>query len=174
MSSPVTKANRKEFTNIQRGKAERAPVAQNLGDLQARVRVNASDLGIWLTINLQTDYLHADGKAKLGEYVKIGSEILGGYEGQVFLGLQFLKAIFRQALRLADKDNKLLSLLFTVPSEHRQRLSDAAMRIHTCMPGEFTYANSQDESFKFLACHYSWYARYAEKVLLFALSLSLR
>jgi hypothetical protein len=174
MSSPVTKTNRKEFTNIQRGKAERAPVAQNLGHLQARVRVNASDLGIWLTINLQMNYLHADGKAKLGEYVKIGSEILGGYECQVFLGLQFLKAIFRQALRLADKDNKLLSLLFTVPPEYRQRLSEAAMHIHTCMPGEFNYANSQDESFKFLACHYSWYARYAEKVLLFALSLSVR
>ncbi|KAJ7199584.1 hypothetical protein GGX14DRAFT_401186 [Mycena pura] len=129
MLSPVTKANHNEFTNIQRGKA---------GWLMA------SNRGIWLTINLQMDYLHMDRKAKLGEYVKIGSKMLGG-----------------QALRLVDKDNKLLSLLFTLPSEYHQLLSDAAMHICTCMPGEFQSTNSQDESFEFLACHYSWYAWYS-------------
>jgi hypothetical protein len=33
------------------------------------------------------NYLHAGGKAKLGEYVKISSDILEGYDGLVFLGL---------------------------------------------------------------------------------------
>ncbi|KAJ6523640.1 hypothetical protein B0H19DRAFT_1085702 [Mycena capillaripes] len=115
--SPVTKANRNEFTNTQRGKAEGAPVAKNLRDLQA-----------WVQFNMTVNHLHAGGKAKQGEYVKIRSDILEGH-----------------ALHMVDDNSKLLSLLFVVP------------------PREFKDANSQDAFFKYLACHYSWYARYAEK-----------
>ncbi|KAF8218030.1 hypothetical protein K438DRAFT_2006955 [Mycena galopus ATCC 62051] len=128
-ASPVTKANRNEFTDTQRGKAKGATVAKTLDDLQARV-----------------NYLHAGGKAKLREYVKIRSDILEG-----------------RALHLVDNNGKLLSLLFMVPPKYRQRLFNAIMHIHTCMPGEFKDADSREIFFKYLACHYSWYARYAEK-----------
>ncbi|KAK7063409.1 hypothetical protein R3P38DRAFT_2490544, partial [Favolaschia claudopus] len=104
--SPVTKANRNEFTDSQREKAEVAYMAQDLEDLQDEV----------------------------------------------------------QALHIVDDNGQLLSLLFKVPEEYRQLLNDAIMHIHTCMPGEFKDANSRDEFFRYLACHYSWYARYAEKV----------
>ncbi|KAJ7500567.1 hypothetical protein B0H11DRAFT_2189430 [Mycena galericulata] len=90
--------------------------------------------------------LHEGGTTKLGQYIEINSEILAGH-----------------ALHITDANGKLLSLLFTVPLEYRQQLADAIMHIHACMPGEFKDDDSRREFFKYLSCHYSWYARYAEK-----------
>lgn len=75
---------------------------------------------------------------------------------------------FSKALRIEDKKGKLLSFLFTIPPEYRQQLAYAIQHIHTCMPGEFKTEDSRREFFKYLACHYSWYARYAEKVSYFS------
>ncbi|KAJ7657083.1 hypothetical protein B0H17DRAFT_1213611 [Mycena rosella] len=94
----------------------------------------------------QLSELHEGGTAKLGSYVEISSKILDGH-----------------ALRINDSPGKLLSFLFTVPPEYCQLLSDAILRIHECMPGEFKDEDSRAEFFKYLSCHYSWYARYAEK-----------
>ncbi|KAJ7710571.1 hypothetical protein B0H17DRAFT_1324253 [Mycena rosella] len=94
----------------------------------------------------QLSELHEGGTAKLGSYVEISSKILDGH-----------------ALRINDSTGKLLSFLFTVPPEYRQLLSDAILHIHECMPGEFKDEDSRAEFFKYLSCHYSWYARYAEK-----------
>ncbi|KAK7027070.1 hypothetical protein R3P38DRAFT_2527335 [Favolaschia claudopus] len=78
----------------------------------------------------------------------------------------------RQALRLEDSTGKLLSLLFTVPAEYRQVLSDAIQHIYTAMPGAlFKDEDSSRKFFQYYACHYSWYARYAEKVVLLLLYL---
>ncbi|KAJ7218885.1 hypothetical protein B0H12DRAFT_1153042, partial [Mycena haematopus] len=73
--SPINKKTRNSFTEAQRQKAELAPSAENLDDLQARL-----------------NHLHADGKTKLGQYVKINSDILEG-----------------RALRIVDSNDKLLS-----------------------------------------------------------------
>ncbi|KAJ7708926.1 hypothetical protein B0H17DRAFT_1124715 [Mycena rosella] len=94
----------------------------------------------------QLSELHEGGTAKLGSYVEISSKILDGH-----------------ALRINDSTGKLLSFLFTVPPEYRQLLSDAILRIHECMPGEFKDEDSRAEFFKYLSCHYSWYAQYVEK-----------
>ncbi|KAK6971332.1 hypothetical protein R3P38DRAFT_2587298, partial [Favolaschia claudopus] len=110
--TPVTNANRNQFTDTERDHAGAACIARDIEDLQAKVR---------------------------------------------------------QALHIVDNKGQLLSLLFKVPEEYRQLLNDAIMHIHTCMPGEFKDTNSREEFFRYLACHYSWYARYAEKVCLHTL-----
>ncbi|KAJ6529564.1 hypothetical protein DFH09DRAFT_1093976 [Mycena vulgaris] len=90
--------------------------------------------------------LHAGGTMKPGSYVEINSSILEG-----------------QALYITDANDKLLSLLFTVPEQYRQMLINAIDHIHAVMPGEFKDEDSQRDSFKYLSCHYSWYARFGEK-----------
>ncbi|KAJ6624585.1 hypothetical protein B0H10DRAFT_2323531, partial [Mycena sp. CBHHK59/15] len=35
--------------------------------------------------------------------------------------------------------------------------------IHAVLPGEFKFADSCIDGFKYFSCHYSWYARYGEK-----------
>jgi hypothetical protein len=47
---------------------------------------------------------------------------------------------------MVDNNGKLLSLLFMVPPEYRQRLSDAIMHIHISMPGEFKNSDSRDKT----------------------------
>ncbi|KAK7005482.1 hypothetical protein R3P38DRAFT_2556796 [Favolaschia claudopus] len=87
--------------------------------------------------------LHAGGEAKAGQY----------------------------ALRIEDSTGQLLSFMFSVPEEYRKLLLDAIEHIYASMPGEFKDEDSRREFFQYLSCHYSWYARYAEKVLFFSLSL---
>ncbi|KAF7343042.1 hypothetical protein MVEN_01734500 [Mycena venus] len=60
------------------------------------------------------------------------------------------------ALHMKDANGKLLALLFTVPEEYQQQLTNAAQHIHACMPGEFVWDNSTRENFTFRSCHYSW------------------
>ncbi|KAJ7649690.1 hypothetical protein FB45DRAFT_1075268 [Roridomyces roridus] len=127
--SPVNEENRDEFTEEERLKAERGEVASSLDDLEKKLQD-----------------LHFGGTCKLGQYVRINTDILEG-----------------QALRIEDANAKLLALVFSVPPEYRKLLEDAILRIHICMPGEFTDADSRERFFRYLACHYSWYARYGEK-----------
>ncbi|KAJ7258525.1 hypothetical protein C8J57DRAFT_1515837 [Mycena rebaudengoi] len=68
-----------------------------------------------------------------------------------------------KALYITDRDDKFLSLLFKVPEEYRQMLKDAIEHIHAVLPGEFKDDDSRRAAFKYLSCHYSWYARYGEK-----------
>ncbi|KAJ7253460.1 hypothetical protein C8J57DRAFT_1519188 [Mycena rebaudengoi] len=69
----------------------------------------------------------------------------------------------KKALYITDRDDKFLSLLFKVPEEYRQMLKDAIEHIHAVLPGEFKDDDSRRAAFKYLSCHYSWYARYGEK-----------
>ncbi len=70
---------------------------------------------------------------------------------------------------MKDANGKLLALLVTIPEEYRQQLSDAAQHIHACMPGDLVWDDSSKKNFTYRACHYSWYARYSEKVFQFKL-----
>ncbi|KAJ7075365.1 hypothetical protein C8R43DRAFT_1054194, partial [Mycena crocata] len=105
---------------------------------KAAVVESLDDLGI------KVKNLHKGGKTS-GDYIEINSKILDG-----------------KALKLDDANGKLLAFLFIVPEEYRQGLADAILHIHACMPGEFKDDDSRRDFFKYLSCHYSWYARYAE------------
>jgi hypothetical protein len=76
----------------------------------------------------------------------------------------YISFFFRKALYITDRDDKFLSLLFKVPEEYQQMLKDAIEHIHAVLPGEFKDDDSRRAAFKYLSCHYSWYARYGEKV----------
>jgi hypothetical protein len=71
---------------------------------------------------------------------------------------------FSQTLHITGAEGKLVALFFKIPEQYRQALADAIEHIHAAMPGEFKDDNSRREAFQYLSCHYTWYARYAEKV----------
>lgn len=73
---------------------------------------------------------------------------------------------FSKPLYIQDVNGKLLSLTMTAPDHIKKDLQDAIMLIQALMPGELKDENSSRESFKFLSCHYTWYARFAENVSL--------
>ncbi|KAK7008325.1 hypothetical protein R3P38DRAFT_2441854, partial [Favolaschia claudopus] len=66
-------------------------------------------------------------------------------------------------LRIQDPNGKLLSDVFTLPEHLYQKLKDAIALIQGAMPGEWKHDTSLREAYRFLSCHYSWYARYGEK-----------
>ncbi|KAJ7665586.1 hypothetical protein B0H17DRAFT_951389 [Mycena rosella] len=68
-----------------------------------------------------------------------------------------------QALHISDANDKFLALLFAVAPEYRKKLEDAIEHIFALLPGEFKDDDSRRELFKYLSCHYSWYARFGEK-----------
>ncbi|KAJ7745246.1 hypothetical protein B0H14DRAFT_3606520 [Mycena olivaceomarginata] len=90
--------------------------------------------------------LHKGGVSPPGSYVEISSDILKG-----------------QTLHITGAEGKLVALFFEIPEQYRQALADAIEHIHAAMPGEFKDDNSRREAFQYLSCHYTWYARYAEK-----------
>ncbi|KAJ7843523.1 hypothetical protein B0H14DRAFT_3456081 [Mycena olivaceomarginata] len=90
--------------------------------------------------------LHEGGVSQPGSYVEISSDILGG-----------------QTLHITGAEGKLVALFFEIPEQYRQALADAIEHIHAAMPGEFKDDNSHREAFQYFSCHYTWYARYAEK-----------
>ncbi|KAJ7826119.1 hypothetical protein B0H14DRAFT_3874122 [Mycena olivaceomarginata] len=90
--------------------------------------------------------LHEGGVSQPGSYVEISSDILGG-----------------QTLHITGAEGKLVALFFEIPEQYRQALADAIEHIHAAMPGEFKDDNCRREAFQYFSCHYTWYARYAEK-----------
>ncbi|KAJ6492444.1 hypothetical protein C8R47DRAFT_1319303 [Mycena vitilis] len=85
-------------------------------------------------------------------YIEIKSSILGLDDPQS-----------PTVLRIEDQLGKLLSELFTLPGELRQRLEDAITLIQAAMPGEWIGEDSKRLLYSYLSCHYSWYSRYGEK-----------
>ncbi|KAJ6487210.1 hypothetical protein C8R47DRAFT_518002 [Mycena vitilis] len=66
-------------------------------------------------------------------------------------------------LRIEDPEHKLMTELFNLPAELRQRLEDAIALIQAAMPGEWKDDTSLRELYSYLSCHYTWYARFGEK-----------
>ncbi|KAJ6609476.1 hypothetical protein B0H10DRAFT_1954589 [Mycena sp. CBHHK59/15] len=66
-------------------------------------------------------------------------------------------------LFIRDANDKLLSLVLTVPDAIHQSLEDAILHLEAAMPGEFREEDSQREKFKYYSCHYTWYNRFGEK-----------
>lgn len=67
-----------------------------------------------------------------------------------------------------DANGKLLTLAFALPVAYQQRLSNAMDCIHSTLPGELEERQPPKEGEDdqpFVSLHYSWYARYAERVL---------
>ncbi|KAJ7470612.1 hypothetical protein FB451DRAFT_345152 [Mycena latifolia] len=126
---PFIKKNRDKWTEKERAKASKAPVASSLEDLQSRV-----------------DVMHEGGKVKPDQYIEVNTRILEG-----------------KPLYIRDANGKLLSLAFTVPEHIKKALEDAIMLIQAAMPGEFKDEDSKRALYRYLSCHYTWYARFAEK-----------
>ncbi|KAJ7667363.1 hypothetical protein B0H17DRAFT_1251658 [Mycena rosella] len=89
--------------------------------------------------------LHAGGKVKPGKYVEINTSILED-----------------KPLYIRDANGKLLSLALRVPEHIKKAIEDAILHIQAAMPGEFKDEDSRRAMFKYLSCHYTWYARFAE------------
>ncbi|KAJ6617034.1 hypothetical protein B0H10DRAFT_1948715 [Mycena sp. CBHHK59/15] len=66
-------------------------------------------------------------------------------------------------LFICDANDKLLSLVFTVPDAIHQSLEDAILHLEAAMPGKFREEDSWREKFKYYSCHYTWYNRFGEK-----------
>ncbi|KAJ7820862.1 hypothetical protein B0H13DRAFT_1921117 [Mycena leptocephala] len=131
--SPVTKANRDEFTETQRTYASEAPVAISIEDLEDKINAHCTG-----------------GEVKPNKYIEINSSILKRPSGP-------------EALYITDVDGNFLALLFTVPNEYREMLVRAVERIQALMPEEFKDENSRNKFFKYFSVHYVWYARFGEK-----------
>ncbi|KAJ6621440.1 hypothetical protein B0H10DRAFT_1945267 [Mycena sp. CBHHK59/15] len=56
----------------------------------------------------------------------------------------------QQPLFIRDANDKLLSLVFTVPDSIRQSLEDAILHLEAAMPGEFREEDSQQEKFNII------------------------
>ncbi|KAJ6613044.1 hypothetical protein B0H10DRAFT_2222607 [Mycena sp. CBHHK59/15] len=93
---------------------------------RAEVALNLKDLEDKLNV------IHAGGKRKRNSYVEVNTKILES------------KPLF-----IRDANDKLLSLVFTVPDSIRQSLEDAILHLEAAMPGEFREEDSQQEKFKY-------------------------
>ncbi|KAJ6479154.1 hypothetical protein C8R45DRAFT_797219, partial [Mycena sanguinolenta] len=72
--------------------------------------------------------------------------------------------LLRQPIVIRDANGKLITLMLTVPEQYRLALQGALDKLQAVMPGELRNDNSKRDDYNFLSIHYSWYARYAQKV----------
>jgi len=70
-------------------------------------------------------------------------------------------------LFIRDLKDKLIAFLYRAPEEIRKSLKAAIDHINAVLQGEFKDDDSHQKAFQYLSLHYSWYARYAEKVKVF-------
>lgn len=96
-------------------------------------------------------------------YTEISASILDGWSSYFSTNVLWL-ILNRKVLRIQDPTGKLLAELFTLPPELRQKLKDAIALVQAAMPGEWRDDTSRRELYSYLSCHYSWYARFGEKV----------
>ncbi|KAJ6466820.1 hypothetical protein C8R45DRAFT_909855 [Mycena sanguinolenta] len=115
-------------------------------DMQREYAEKASYAASIEDLQEKVKVLHAGGKTKPNTYVGINSSILNG-----------------EALYIADSEDQFLALLFSVPEEYREMLRMAVERIHAVMPGEFKDDDSRAKFFRYIAFHYVWYGKFAEK-----------
>ena len=84
-----------------------------------------------------------------------------------FLPLSKAGLLFRQTLKLVDKNGDLVFLV--VPHGHevlKEKLGNLLKELETLFPGEreLRHTNSCTPGYNFLALHYSYYNRYHELV----------
>ena len=76
-----------------------------------------------------------------------------------------IKYLYRKSLLIQDEENKLGALLIThMPYTIPHFFNDFTTRIKLQYAKEFTADKSDRGGYNFLAIHYHWYNRYAEKV----------
>jgi hypothetical protein len=78
---------------------------------------------------------------------------------------EMTKYVYRKSLLLQDQKEKLLALFIThMPSTIPKFFQDFNTRVKIHFAKEFTRDQSDRSNYDFLAIHYHWYNRYAEKV----------
>jgi len=84
-----------------------------------------------------------------------------------------IKHLYRNSLLFQDQKGKLGALLIThMPDTIPHFFNDFTTRIKLQYAKEFAADKSDRNGYDFLAIHYQWYNRYAEKVSLLSMKLN--